>query len=351
MNKIISLLSVILSFQVMAQTFKLTDDSRANLNVCQYNHNVILDKFINQMNSQGSRLIQGISVEKRAGTSNYKLKLYRSVLTEIVLKRIIYSKIKNQLNRQTLKSFYGLDSNYHKDYLNVDAIQVDLGAELYASLIEIKDIGKINIAINLIQDQYSNILNDASNILFSKRYQKVGAGLYSRIAGKSVGQIATKQILQKATLSLGSKLFISASRGMMIDLLTIPLKGSRLPPETLWTDLLEVNPELIIVPEWMRRGGIGDHPWYAHCNAIQTRTEHVEISLQKILKLEETSFMKRVTNIHNMDNEIPNFEEESQEDLRSNYRPIAIDNTYVHRPVGQGPLTSPVWARLSSKKK
>lgn len=351
MKKVLTLLIAALSTQVMGQTFKLTDGSRAELSVCQHNHNIILDQYINQMTSQGGRLIKGISIEHKTSKSEYKLKMYRSLLTDLVLRRIIYSELKNQLNRQTLKSFFDVKANYNKDFLNVDAIQVDLGAELSTHVEEIQHIGRINVAKDLIKNQYDNMLNEALTRISSKRYQKVGVGIYSRIAGKTAGKIATNQVLKRATLSLGSKLFISASKGLVIDLLTMPLKGSRLPPETLWTDLLEEYPELIIVPEWMKRGGIGDHAWGAHCSAIQRRTDHMEDILAKNKKLEESNFIKRVTLIHNLEEELPRIDEEEKEDYRSDYRPVAIDNTYVHRPMLSGVATTPNWARLPSKKK
>lgn len=348
MKKFLTLLTVILSFQVTGQTFRLTDDSRQNFSVCQHNHNIILDKYIYQMNSQGGRLIRGISIEHRAGTSDYKLKLFRSALTDVVLRRIIYSEIKKQLNRQTLESFYSVKANYHKDYLNVDTIQVDLNAELSTHTEEIKNISKINVAKDLMKSQYDAMLSEALTRISSKRYQKIGVGIYSRIAGKSVGKIATGQVLKRATLSFGSKLFISASKGVVIDLLTMPLKGSRLPPESLWTDLLEEYPELIIVPEWMKRGGIGDHAWGAHCNAIQRRTDHMKDILAKNLKLEESNFIKRVTLIKNLDEEISAYKDDEN---KYGYRPVAIDNTYVHRPVMSGVAKTPSWARTLSIQK
>src|SRR6478609_3078464 len=100
MLKSLILFTILFSVQAFGQTFKLTDSQRVNFEVCQVNHNLILDKFIDQMNSQGTRMIKGISIEKKIQTPEFKLKLYKSVLKDVVLKRIIYSEIKKQLNSQ-----------------------------------------------------------------------------------------------------------------------------------------------------------------------------------------------------------------------------------------------------------
>lgn len=343
MKRTLAIILATLSLSAFAQTsFKLTDSTRVEFDVCQVNHNIILDKFIKQTETQAAKLIHGIQIETELYTPAFKINSYKNVLTDIIIKRIIYSELKKQLNRENMKGFFAVKGNYNKPFLNDQAIVVDLNQHIPAALKQIKLTHNVKVAQDKLDDIKNDIIKDAALGLISKRYRQIGAGVFARILTRQTGKVATSQVLKSATVSLGSKLFISASEGLVIDLLTIPLHGYRLPPETLWTDLLDDYPELIIVPEWMHRGKIDDHAWFTHCSAIQRRTKLMDERFARALKIEEKEFIKRLIYINELVEEKTVAEKNP---LTSYYLPIAVDNTYVKKPVIIKGSLPPYWAK------
>lgn len=342
MKRTLATILATLTLSASAQTsFKMTDASRVEFDVCQENHNIILDKFIKQTESQAARLMKGIQIEAKLYTPEFKINSYKNVLTDVIIKRIIYVELKKQLNRESMKGFFSKKGNYNKPFLNDQAIVVDLNQQIPAALKQIKITHNVKVAQDKLDDIKNGIIQDAALGLISKRYRQIGAGVFARIVGGSAGRVATSQVLKSATMSLGSKLFISASKGIVIDLVTLPLHGYRLPPETLWTDLLDEYPELIIVPEWMHKAKINDHAWGAHCSAIQRRTKLMDERFARALKIEEKEYIKRLSYINEMPDEKPELEKE----IPSYYRPVAVDNTYVKKPVIIRGSLPPYWAR------
>ena len=111
----------------------------------------------------------------------------------------------------------------------------------------------------------------------------------------------------------------------------------------MWKDLLEDYPELIMVQEWMKKGNISDHPWYAHCHAIQRRTKHMNKALTKVLKAEDKEFLTQVTRIDQMRDLFKKPKEDPKDSWREQPRAV-VDNTYVHRPMRVPEQLPPFWA-------
>ena len=339
MNIVILLFSLLLINSSFAQTFKLQASSnRADYQVCQENHNRILNKFIKQTDSQAARMIQGIYLESFEQIPEYKLDSYKEILNEIIVKRIFFTELSKQLNAQKMY-LPGKPEHYSNiKFLNPEAITIDLGAQYEKALDEIINAKNIKVGKNYLKDLRNDLIKNILLGMVSSRFRKIGAGIFARIALNQTGRIASGQVIKTATLKFGSKLFISAGTGLLLDLLTFPLHGYRLPPETEWTDLLADNPETIIVPEWMSKAGIRDAPWMAHCCAIQRRTKLMEKALSSAILTDEADFKASVREVYEMKDK-----EETELDPYPRYNTTAIDNTYVHRPVIYQKSPGPTW--------
>lgn len=329
------LLALLISAPAFSQTFKVSENSgRTDLNLCQENHNIILNKMLRQTDSQIVRLTRGIDEETQVHQPEYRLNAYHGLLHDLIIKRIIFNEIKKQLNARKLKDFFEARENYNKPYLIPADIKVDLDKEFSSVLKGI--IGpKLDLTPEFQQKLRKKLESEAKKSFMNARYREVGASIFTQLTANVISNG-----LKSITLSLGSKIFINAAKGSIITLLTFPLHGYRLPPETLWTDLLEKHPELIFVPEWMKHGGISDHPWFSHCNAIQRRTKQMERPLATILKLEESTFINSVISIDNMQ------DPKTIKTPESNglYPKPVVDNTYVKPPVLIDQQLPPAWA-------
>ena len=342
MKLLILILSLTLSLSSLAQTFKLQDNTnRAQLDVCQENHNRILKKFANQADSQIARLLMGLTIENNAYTPKFKMESYKMLLSELIIRRIIISELTKQLNAQALSDFYKIKGNSDKPFLNPESINIDLESQHALTMDQVIAIKNLRIAKDYVKGLKTSLAKNAVTILASKKFRKIGAAIFARIIAKQTGKIVTPTILKSVMVSFGSKLFVSGATGLVISLVTFPLHAYRLTPENEWTDLLAKYPELIMVPEWMKNGGITDAPWMAHCNAIQRRTSYVEKALKKSIDLDESDFLSSVATISMM-------EEPKVEQTKPGYyyqpQVAPADNTYVKKPVMLEQNFAPRWA-------
>jgi hypothetical protein len=161
-------------------------------------------------------------------------------------------------------------------------------------------------------------------------FKAVGSGLLAKIVIQGVSGAAVKS----AVISMGSEIFVSAGTATILGILTFPLHAYRLPPETIWTDILEEHPELILNPEWMRYAGSSDDPWWTHAYSILRRTERMEEALEKFLNKEENEFKSRVIAIYKI-KDLPKEPKVSKgEEFQPEYfTKQPIDNTRVYRPI------------------
>lgn len=342
MKALVCFTTLLLSLSSFAQTFKLQSSTNiAQLDVCQENHNRILKKFANQADSQIARLLMGLTIEDDAGTPEFRMDLYNELLSELIIRRIIVSELTKQLNAQALSDFYKIKGNSGKPFLNPESINIDLENQHDLTMDQVIAIKNLKISKDYVKKLKTRLAGNALAILASKKFRRIGAAIFARILAKQSGKIATSAILKSVMVSFGSRLFISGGTGLIISLVTFPLHAYRLTPENEWTDLLAKNPELIMVPEWMKNGGISDPPWLAHCNAIQRRTTYMEKALTKSLALDENDFITRTAEINLL-------EEPKLEEVKPLYyyepKPMPIDNTYVQKPIMMERNFAPQWA-------
>jgi hypothetical protein len=331
--------SLCLAFPTFAQTFKLQSSAnRVNYDVCQENHNRILNQFIKQVDSQIERMLNGISKE-RFSAPDFKLQYYKQILSELVVKRIFLKELSKQLNSKKMSQPGKPEFISGNQFLNPDAIKIDLEAQYQKNLEEIVNAKNIKVGKDFLKDLRNDLIKDAVKSLVSSRFRKIGAGIFARVVLGETGKIATGQVIKTATLHFGSELFVSVGTGLILDLLTFPLHAYRLPPETEWTDILDEHPETIIVPEWMKKAGVKDPPWLAHCCAIQRRTRHVEDALKQALESDESDFIASVREVF----ELSDVEEKEDKQLYQNYNYAPADNTYVYRPTVYRRSPGPSW--------
>lgn len=343
MKKIVFLTLSLILTNTYAQNFTIQKNTgRADLSICQKNHVLILDAFINQADGQAARLMNGISIEKVHNAKEEDIKRYERVLIEILTKKIVLTEIKKQLNSKNLHKFYSERDNYNKDVLDPDNIQIDLSQAIKTSIDQIKNHKKMDFSKHFLDKLKKDLVKETALLLVSQRYRAISAGLLSRIITGQSGKIATEAVLKSATVSFTSKLFVSVGTGLLLDLLTFPLHGYRLPPETLWLDLLAENPEIVIVPEWMRKGGVNDHPWTTHCNTIQRETKRLKKLITDALKADEAGVQSSVRAIFNSYSRI---ERDLPDDNNGYYNPVKIDNTYVHKNPVLLEVLGPFWMR------
>lgn len=338
MKHFITTLALTISFAASAQTFKIQQDTgRADFDICQTNHQRILNKFITVSESQASRLINGIFHETDRGAPAFKIDAYKRVLADVLLKRIVYSELSKQLNAQKFSTYFSKKENYNKEIMSTEKIQVNIESQIPGLLKNISVKQQLNLDDSELQGLSNYLLNKVIKEEAIKHAKTLGKKIITSIIVVQGGKL----VLKSFTLSLGTKILTSAGTAILLDILTMPLKGGRLPPETLWTDLLNEYPSLIIMPEMMKHGGIHDHPWMSHCNAIQRRTKTMEKLLSEALNIDENEFISRVTSIYEMDDELGKVEKKPLFDYRP--EPMPRDNTYVKPVVIHPRLKGPIW--------
>lgn len=282
---------------------------------------MILRTYRDQIDSEISRLLTGIEYESGRKTNSFKIRSYERLLINLLVKRIFASELEKQLKP--------LDLDQHvktrKPVFNTDAIKVDLEKNIGVHLDSVAN--KENLGHFFIKDLKSRLIRETITNVAVRTYKAIGAGLLTKIITNGV----TSAALKTAVLSIGSEVFVSAGTASILTILTLPLQAYRLPPETVWTDILKKHPELIINPEWMKYAGSQDSPWFSHSYAILRRTQHMEKALQAFLNKEENEFRSSVISIHKIPNEFKK-EETGRYNRHEDYR-AAVDGTYVHRRI------------------
>jgi hypothetical protein len=333
-------LSLTFALSSFAQTFKIqSSTNRANYDICQENHNIILNKFKNQADSQIARLLNGIFQEDIQGVPDFKIEAYKEILNDTIVKRIFLVELKKQLNSKQFSVPGNPEAYSAIKFLKPESIKVNLDSEYEKTLNEIANYKNLKVGKDFLKNLRNSILKETAKKLISAQFRKVAAGLFARMVLGETGRIATGEIIKTATLHFGSEIFVSVGTGLLLNLVTFPLHAYRLPPETEWTELLDEHPELIIVPEWMNKAGIRDHAWMAHCNAIQRRTKHMEKALNEALFQDEAQFTGAVREIF----ELSNHPEEDNYYVDPRFNAAPADNTRVVRPVVYEKNPGPIW--------
>lgn len=284
------------------------------------NHLLILRSYKKQIDSEVSRLVLGIEYETNGKSPKFRLDSYKRLLVQLLIKRIFLTELEKQLISVDIDK-YIRQPQPRKPLFNTDSISLNLEHELGVHLESAAK--KESVGHYFLNDLKKNLIKSTLTTFAVKTYQSVGTGLLTKIIANGVSSAA----LKSAVMSMGSKIFVSAGTASILSILTMPLQSYRLPPETIWTDILHKNPELIINPDWMKFAKTYDDPWYSHAYAILRRTNHMEKAFNTLMNKEEAEFQAQVRNIAKM--------VEFKKPEEKIYNPYApkVDNTYVKKPL------------------
>jgi hypothetical protein len=333
---LLSLLLVLAAPLAIAQNKYFTvykDKNRLEYPQCKANHRVLLMSYRNQLDSEISRLLIGIDSEESAKAPKIRINAYYKLLLELSVKRVVIDEMINQLDRFDFNQFKTTEG-LKKTVFNTDAINVNIkdkvGKTLEAALAK---YNRNELSEHVVDTIKMKLFTNTVTAVGGHILKSVGSGLIANISGNA---------LKGALLSIGSEALVGAVQGGIISLLAIPLMGNRLPMETAWLDLLGDHPEIIINPEWMRKAKSQDHPWVAHCYTILRETKRLEKILDSNLTKEERSFINSVTSIYKLEDPTPLTKPDNS--FKRDYPTVAIDNTYVRKPVIIHDIV-PFWAQ------
>jgi hypothetical protein len=316
-----ALILIFLSFSTFAQNrFKVSKDRSTirNLKSVKAHHQMILQTYRKQIESEIIRLATGIEYESGKKSNAAMLKGYQSLMVNLVVKRIFVKELEKQLRPVDLDKYRS--QKPPTAVFNTDAIKINLHKEMNIHLDEVLD--KESLGHYFIKDLKGRLIRETASTVAVKTYKAIGSGLLAKIVTSGISTAA----LKSAVFSIGSEVFVSAGTGSILNILTFPLHAYRLPPESIWIDILHKHPELIINPEWMKYAGSQDEPWSTHSYAIFGKTKAMERSLQTLLNNEEKDFIRSVIAISKLDKVV-----ETKTDTPNFLKKPVIDNTYVHR--------------------
>ncbi len=327
MKAFITILALSFSFASFAQHRLKVPEGVYNLRslkLAKSNHLIILGSYRSQIDSEIKRLATGIEYETGRKAPKLALRAYDNLMVDLLVKRIFVSELEKQLKPIDLDRDYKVEKP--KKIFNTENIKIDLAKQVGIHLDQVLGDDH-NLGHHFLEEFKHHLIVDTVKHVAKDTFKAIGSGLLSKIVVQGVSGAAVKSAL----ISMGSEVFVSAGTATILSILTFPLHAYRLPPETIWTDILEEHPELILNPEWMRYAGSSDDPWWTHAYSILRRTERMEKALDTFIKKEEKEFKSRVTQISKF-KELPSTSK--AEELRPEfYTKQPVDNTRVYRPV------------------
>lgn len=326
MKKLITLLALSLSFSSFAQHRLKVPEGQINLRslkLAKENHLIILASYRSQIDSEIKRLANGIEYESSRKAPKLAIQAYDRLMVDLIVKRIFVTELEKQLRPVDLDKDYKVEKP--KKIFNTEAIKIDLDKQIGIHLDSVLGADH-SIGHHFLEEFKHHLIVDTVKHVAVDTFKAIGNGLLTKIALNGIKGAAVRS----AVISMGSEIFVSAGTATILGILTFPLHAYRLPPEHVWTNILEEHPELILNPEWMRYAGSSDDPWWSHAYAILRRTDRMEERLEKFLKNEEKEFKTRVTAIYKIQN-IPEKKETQRNDWRYVDTRAKVDNTYVHR--------------------
>lgn len=326
MKKLITFLALSLSISAFAQHRLKVPEGVINirsLKLAKTNHLIILGSYRTQIDSEIKRLATGIEFESSRKAPKLALKSYDRLMIDLIVKRIFVTELENQLRPVDLDKDYKVEKP--KKIFNTENIKIDLAKQIGVQLDQV--LGEEhNLGHHFLEEFKHHLIVDSVKHVGLETFKAIGSGLLAKMVIQGVSGAAVKS----AVISMGSEIFVSAGTATILGILTFPLHAYRLPPETIWTDILDKHPELILNPEWMRYAGSSDDPWWTHAYAILRRTERMEESLDKFLKKEESEFKSAVTQIYKIKDLSETVKDGSKLDWKFEDSRPAVDNTYVY---------------------
>jgi hypothetical protein len=333
MKKLFGILSLILLSQnTFAQAIFKVNPNVNHLDSidCINNHQKILDLYSKQLSSQVDRIINGLVIEKQKNTDPAILKIYKQYASELIIKSIVIDELTEQLSGA--KKLIA-DSKDNKalfrsgKIFNTDNIEVRLRAQFNKVLAEANK--KEGFGHYVLDEFKHELVKDALIHFGESAFKSIGNGLVLKIFAGSVAKSVTSSMIEHALISFGAGVIKGAVVGTIVSILTEPLYGARLPPETMWLDVLEEHPELVINPEWMNKAGVPDAPWNTHCLTINRKAKRLEAVVEYFIQKEENEFLQSITSIHQKNLDL--IERKSKQDILNQYsiQPAVQDNTRV----------------------
>lgn len=257
---------------------------------CENNHQKILNAYDKLLASEISRLADGYHIEQTRGANQTQLKNYKSLLSAIVIKKTLVDEMKKQLSNKHLEAYFS-KSNKRENIFNLNTMKVDLD----------KSFNKAIEEASLVSQKENSFTHYATHKFAHELVLKTGehlvvAGYKSFATGVGVN-IVSGVALRSALIATGFDILKGAGFAAALFILTKPLMGGRLPPETIWLNILEEQPGLVINPEWMTDAGSPDDPWSTHCLTMQRETKRINGYIKEFLDAEEKIFIDSIVNI------------------------------------------------------
>jgi len=286
---------------------------------CKTNHNIIFQKYGNQLESEIARLLVGIDYEESAKSPAKRIESYYRVLIELTIKKIMIEEMAEQLKAFQFDKKFVNQQGKEKSILNTDSISININQRVSKVLTQsLKKYRSQELTGHIIDSIKTKMMTNIAYTVGGHLLKSATASVVTNLSGNA---------LKGLVLTLGSEALAGAARGSALTILAAPLMGNRGLPTKDWIKLLNKYPELVINPEWMLIAGSQDNPWSTHCMTILRETEDMEKVLDKSIQKEEDTFQLKVTRI----NQIKKLQPIKKE---ITYKPlIAIDNTYVKKPL------------------
>jgi hypothetical protein len=324
--------------QAHAQKLTTAKDSRrVDLDLCQKNHSLILKTMSRNIDGQISRLLNGIDLELMNRADEATMNSYFFMLDELIAGRILFRELHKQLQDPGLKKFIEEHKNFNTPYLRPDGIALDLNNRIK------QDLDKLVTTLDMGQETREIIKREILDI--NTRYFIGSRTLQLGITfAEHMGIQLAKKGISRLSFILSAKSFLLTPNYTILSVLTIPLHGHKTTAEESWVNLLENYPEFIFVPEWMSYGGVKDHPWMAHCSALQRRTKVMEFALERVIRNEENTFIQLIQKIQKNKKTAQNG---GLDRLESIHPPR--DNMRLVNKTIPGENLIPSWARLYPK--
>lgn len=303
---------------------------------CKEDHNLILQTIKTNYLEQMTRLIsKAIALEEAKKNSRVTDGIMKNALLDKMIHYVIINEMQKELAKKDLQEIVRehLDiSNKNKskvfemEYNNVDLDSYFTETFGLAS--------KYIMDKGLSQAYLGRINNDVMaemkiGIVANNTFTMFAKSVSIRVIKKGLSkfyQTAIKDSLKNVKITLTRQAFTSLGRDILIELLTMPLKGNRPSGETSWLDLLRAQPGLILNPEVMFPNGIHDNEWITHCNTINRRAYSIERVLNKLqsdLKVQLGNTLKDVDETIQAEKSIKRYQIP---------KAAVVDNTYVAPP-------------------
>lgn len=261
---------------------------------CQKDHALILDIIKGKHKKKIVRILEEAYQLHRFNEYEGLRKTYlENKILKNLVSFIIISEMKKELMSKNLKEIvYEKYNKKIKDKRKVFEMKyqnINIESYFTEALKSMKDIKyEKTVPGWLINEIKSSIISEIVSQFAKNSFKIIVNGVALELSKKVIAGTVSKQMvkagLKKVAISFSGNVLASVGKGLVIELLTMPLKGNRLPPETLWLEVLNEYPGSILNPELMIQAGINDAEWPTHCNTINRRAFSVERVLEKLIK-------------------------------------------------------------------